>query len=161
MTLLNLGEMKEFTGEFKSLKDGTIVPVELTLFPGSQKFLADVLQRKQVTRDNQHLLIDQLIIRETGKAVIEEGQYSVLKSGTSYIMTDAPRHPTNFMAKLMTLVPPKSDPTTHYACEVILGNIQLDLSGCSAQPLNDGYIIYEKVPMMLYPSQKYSAKAIE
>ena len=161
MILLNLDEMKEFTGEFRSLKDGTVVPVELALSPGSQKSLADVLQRKQVTRDNQHILIDQLIIHETGKAVVEEGQYSVLKSGNSYIMTDAPRHPTNFMAKLMTLVPSKSDPTTHYACEVILGNIQLDLTECSTQPSDDGYILYEKVPVMLYPSQRYSAKAIE
>lgn len=162
MVTVNWEDITELIGEFKSLKDSSIISVDsLVLYPGSKRALADVLQRNQVTRDNQCLIIDELLIPKAGREQIEAGQFPIQQKGNTYTMTVDSRHPTRFSACLETLVSSKVDPTIHYACEVTLGSIDLDLSKCSMQSLEDGSVLYKKVPMTLYPVGKYSAKILE
>ena len=162
MIAVNLEEISELSGELRSLKDDTTIAVDLlTLSPKSKKALADVLQRNQVTRDNQCLLITELLVPKAGRGAIEAGQHSIQQKGNTYIMTADTRFPTRFSANLKALAPSKIDSTMQYACEVTLGSIELDLSKSSMQSSEDGSVLYMNVPMTLYPIGKYSAKVLE
>lgn len=162
MLSLYFERIDELEGELRPLTGKAVVSVEyLKLHPQSKKNLADVLQHKRITSNNQNLLIDELVISPEGKAILEKGQNSVVKMGNTYAVTADARHPTRFSAVLRTAVPSKVDTAALYACEITLGNIEFDLSNCPAQTLEGGGIIYRRVPMTLYPAGRYSTEVLE
>ena len=161
MVTLDIEKIEELSGQFRALSDGAIIDVEyIELSPESKKSLADVLYRKNITRENQHLMINKLTICKDGKSIIEEGQHSWIKTGNTYSISAGVRSPRHFAAQLKSLAPLRSDFTETYVCEVNLGNIEVDLSQCSGTVLDDGNILYKNVPMTLYPGL-YSYKVLE
>lgn len=162
LNLLNFERIDELEGELQPLTGKAVVSVEsLKLNSKSKENLADVLQHKHITSHNQNLLIDELLISPEGKEILEAGQNSIVKMGNTYAMTADARHPARFSAILRTVAPSKVDTTALYVCEITLGNIEFDLTNCSVQTLEDGSVLYKRVPMTIYPVGRYYAKVLE
>ncbi len=164
MNSLKLEEMSELMGKLRSLKDSSsIVDVEMMkLDHNSKRKLANVLLHGITTYEDQSLMLEEFMISRGGKAIVEEGQSLWLKRGNDYVFTNG-INPTHFEAKLETLVPLGINPLNLVACEVVLGNITLDLSQCQVSDLEDDAVLYSKVPMMLYPhsNKSYSYRIIK
>ena len=162
MEKLNLNEMRELNGKLVGLSDESVVDVEcLELWAGHRKKLSQVLEKGLVTRDTQEYMVDTLIIKIAGKDTFEKGQSSWVKDGNTYSLSTKPRNPKRFKGQFVTIAPHINDSNYLFACEVNLGNIEFDLSNCVGTTINDDEIMYQKVPMILYPYGVYSFRVVD
>ena len=100
-------------------------------------------------------------IKIAGKDTFEKGQSSWVKDGNTYSFSTKPRNPKRFKGQFVTIAPHINDSNYLFACEVNLGNIEFDLSNCVGTTINDDEIMYQKVPMILYPYGVYSFRVVD
>ncbi len=121
--------------------------------------LLQLITTGTVTRDNQKLTIDSLILKPEHEELLTQGQSPWIKTVDGFALTTKTISPPHFSANFKTLATPKNDPTMFYAIEFTIDNFVLDFSN-SRRNNNDEEIEFENVGMMVFPG-KISAEILE
>ena len=155
----DLEKMEVLTGTLTTLDNASKVNgVYLKIDSNSAIKLAKVLRKNIVTRENQELLFDTIMIDKDCKDVFIRGQSDFVKKGNQYTMSSDPRNPVSFQGELQTAVL-ASDGQEHL-CKIEIGKIIFDLKDIIPET-DDEVAIFENVTAMIYPSGKYYWKPMD
>lgn len=162
MNKVDLSGMGNLDGRLIGLSDNSEVEVvSLALSSTSIGKVAEIVDTGRIERKNQNNLVVELCIREEGQTVFESGQSPWQQRGSMYVMTNQPSNPKHFKAVFKCAAPAKNTSHYIYVCELELGNVTFDLSHCAGVSDGNGEVVYENVPMMLYPGGRYTTRVVE
>ena len=157
---LNLSNISHISGNIIQISSNeSVEDVEISFDSNSKNKLSRLLSTGAVSRENQNLTINSLILKFECEEFLTKGQSPFIKTSTGFAMTTNSVSRPHFKAVLQALVTHKNDPSLYYAVEVLIGNFSFDFTN-SQKTILDKEIEFENVGMMVYPGS-ISVKILE
>ncbi len=158
---LNLTNIRDVISEIRLTKtnESTIQDVYISFDTFSKNKLSQLISTGKVTRDNQKLTIDSLLLKQEYEELLTKDQSPWIKTSNGFALSAKTISLPHFSANFTALATDKKDSTMFYAIEFSIDNFSLDFTN-SRKNFLDKEVEFENVGMIVYPGN-ISAKVVE
>ena len=147
---ININSMDVLFGDLYLLStQEEINDVDISLSEQSKEKLVKTLISQRLVRENQDLIIIEMVINKNSETLLQKGQDALIKNNNMLVCTTQSTNHARFKGILNTKVLLKRS-EDYAVAQITLGNIEFDFSD-ALREADDDEIVYRNVKLTMYP----------